>query len=256
MSRIPLMLSIGKKIVNYILTLFSALIILISTAVSAEIKNEVVRQEGNRILFIYDLEGTEAEGEVSVKLTIQGKKYETKDLHFKGDIGKVKTGKGKKIFWNVLQDFPKGLSEQFTWELTAGQWQVNELTVLDTKTNLMWTRDGNLAGKEMNWDDAQAYVHSLNNERYAGYNNWRLPNKYELAAMAQYGKDAGYGSSEKKISDYFNERGFIKVQPHYYWSSTVSPLAWFVSMWGGYVFYDVKTGSNYVFPVRDVTDSR
>jgi len=230
-------------------------ILAILPAYAAEVKNAVVRQEGNRVVFVYDLDGNEQEADVSLTVTIKDKKYEAKDLHFEGDIGKVKTGRSNKIYWNVLQDFPKGLSDSFTWELTAGQWQVGELTMLDTKTKLMWTRNGNLAGKPMNWDNAHAYIQKLNNERYAGYSNWRLPDKEELETLTQRGKDAGYGSFEKKISDFLNGLGFINVETTYYWSSTTyasySGDAWGVGMFFGRVDHLYKGNSFFVMPIRD-----
>jgi formylglycine-generating enzyme len=51
---------------------------------------------------------------------VSGKEYKAADLHLEGDVGKVKTGKGKKILWNVLQDFPRGLSSNIDWAVTAG----------------------------------------------------------------------------------------------------------------------------------------
>jgi len=53
-------------------------------------------------------------------LTISGKAYTSDNLHLEGDFGKVKAGKGKKIYWNVLQDFPKGLNSAFDVEINAG----------------------------------------------------------------------------------------------------------------------------------------
>jgi len=87
---------------------------------AAEVKNTVSRQVGNRIQFTYDLIGDEADAEVDVTLTIQGKSYKASDLHLEGDFGKVRTGKEKKIHWNVLQDFPRGLDANVAWRLEAG----------------------------------------------------------------------------------------------------------------------------------------
>lgn len=80
-----------------------------ANAFSADVKNERVRQEGNRVVFEYDLEG-DKETEIGITLTIEGKKYTAKELHLEGDYGKVTTGKNKHVYWNVLQDFPGGLN--------------------------------------------------------------------------------------------------------------------------------------------------
>jgi len=88
---------------------------------AAEVKNTVVRQVGNRGQFTYDLLGDEPEAEVDVTLTIQGKEYKAADLHLEGDCGKVKTGRGRVIWWNILQDFPRGLDAAVKWRGEAGR---------------------------------------------------------------------------------------------------------------------------------------
>jgi len=86
---------------------------------AAEVENIRPQQIGNRILFEYDLTGDE-EAEVTLTITVKGTVYTQDRLHLEGDYGKVKPGRNKKIYWNVLQDFPKGLSTTFDWELEAG----------------------------------------------------------------------------------------------------------------------------------------
>ena len=98
------------------------LVILFSAVVSvdaAELKNEKVRQEGNRLVITYDLDGKEKEAEVNLTITVEGKTYKSSELHIEGDIGKLKTGKGKRVTWNILQDFPRGLRGAADWELTT-----------------------------------------------------------------------------------------------------------------------------------------
>ena len=47
---------------------------------------------------------------------------------------------------------------------------------------------------------------------------------------------------------------FVGVQSNYYWSSTSfagnPSSAWYVSLWGGSVNINDKTGTYYVWPVR------
>ena len=87
---------------------------------AAEVRDTVSRQAGNRAQFTYDLTGEEADAEVTVSITVQGKTYKASDLHLEGDFGKVQTGRGKTIYWNVLQDFPRGLNSTIDWEIVAG----------------------------------------------------------------------------------------------------------------------------------------
>jgi sulfatase modifying factor 1 len=84
------------------------------------VKNVQSAQVGNRVQFTYDLAGEEREAEVTVNLTVPGGDRKTADLHLEGDVGKVKPGRGKVIWWNVLQDFPRGLNSEIAWEITAG----------------------------------------------------------------------------------------------------------------------------------------
>ena len=112
-----------QKYLMMILAVLSLLVV--SVAYSAmffelnnAVKNERVRQDGNRIVFEYDLEG-DNEADVSVTLTIDGKKYQVKDLHLEGDYGKVMPGKNKMVYWNVLLDFPRGLHGEFDADIVA-----------------------------------------------------------------------------------------------------------------------------------------
>ena len=95
----------------------------------------------------------------------------------------------------------------------------------------------------MNWYEAMKWVKNL---RVAGYSDWRLPTKDELAAFA---KQAG-----GRPAKYFNSNGFTNVQARNYWSASTyaggTTGAWFVYMDGGYVYYDGKDNGFYVWPVR------
>jgi hypothetical protein len=113
-------------------------------------------------------------------------------------------------------------------------------TVTDNLTGLMWTKDANMAGA-MSWSDAISYCNNLN---YAGYSDWRLPNRKELRSLLDYGP-YNVGPPE--------DAPFTNVQSAYYWSSTTyaynTDYAWSVAMWG-YVIWFYKSSSYYVWPVR------
>ncbi len=104
----------------YLLLSVSLILLAAIPLYAAYVSNENVRQVGNRILFEFDIDGgTNEEAHVSLTLTINGKQYTAGQLHLEGDFGKTKTGKGRKIYWNVLQDFPGGLSSNMHWDLTV-----------------------------------------------------------------------------------------------------------------------------------------
>lgn len=103
------------------LAIIFALIILSAVNLpAAEVKNVTSAQVGNRVQFTYDLTGEEREAEVTVNLTVPGGDRKAAELHLEGDVGKVRPGRGKVIWWNVLQDFPRGLNSEIAWEITAG----------------------------------------------------------------------------------------------------------------------------------------
>lgn len=102
------------------LAILSLLLLSVAYSWAAEVKNIVAGQVKNRAAFTYDLIGEEADAEVTVTITVGGKTYQASDLHLEGDFGKVATGHGKTIYWNVLQDFPKGFSGTIAWEIVAG----------------------------------------------------------------------------------------------------------------------------------------
>ena len=54
--------------------------------------------------------------------------------------------------------------------------------IFDSKTNLLWQKTS-VSGKT--WKEALAYCEGL---EYAGYTDWRLPNKNELATLVDYSK--------------------------------------------------------------------
>lgn len=108
-----------KKVCIFLIALI-LLFVGAAAVLAAEVRNVVAVQAGNRVQFTYDLVGDEREAEVTVKMTIPGQEHKAAKLHLEGDVGKVKPGRGRVIWWNVLQDFPRGLNAEIAWEITAG----------------------------------------------------------------------------------------------------------------------------------------
>jgi hypothetical protein len=127
----------------------------------------------------------------------------------------------------------------------------SDLTVKDKKAGLMWTREANIAGKQMTWDNAFKFIEKLNKEKYAGYTDWRLPSKDEFITLIDYAKGKGY---KKDFDQVLNKVGFRNVQARYYWSSSTSADdtadAWGVGMWYGFALGYNKTFTDCVWPVR------
>ncbi len=58
-------------------------------------------------------------------------------------------------------------------------------TVSDLDMKLIWVKDDSYQRlkKWINWDMAQDYIKELNDKKFGGANNWRLPSRKELASL-------------------------------------------------------------------------
>lgn len=101
--------------------LFILLFLTAFAAQAAEVKNVVSRQVGNRVQITYDLIGDENEAEVDVTVKVGDRDYKASELHLEGDMGKVRPGSRKTVWWNVLQDFPRGLDQNVSFDIAAGR---------------------------------------------------------------------------------------------------------------------------------------
>lgn len=93
----------------------------------------------------------------------------------------------------------------------------NNNTVSDNRTGLTWQAiDDNTV---RNWQEAERYCQEL---KFAGYDDWRLPNYYELNSLRQATET--YPTIDQKL--------FPKTKSAKYWTSTELPyykeMAYFV----------------------------
>ena len=120
----------------------------------------------------------------------------------------------------------------FTIRTIAGQ-----DVVTDSTTGLMWRYS---YWSDVNWTAA---LESCETTNYAGYSDWRLPNKNELASLLNFDK------SGKPYSD------FPDMPSSRFWASTsVFDAAWDVRFDSGTIYYDSKTSSYNVRCVRNASD--
>jgi hypothetical protein len=94
-------------------------------------------------------------------------------------------------------------------------------TITDRATGLVWAKAD--SGKGMNWADALAWVAARNTARFAGHDDWRLPNAKELQSIVDYtrGPDAkDAGKRGPAIDPLFEMSKLADGEYPFFWSST------------------------------------
>jgi hypothetical protein len=114
--------------------------------------------------------------------------------------------------------------------------------IVDNLTGLIWTKNGNLGGGLITWQEALDYANSRNEVGLCGRRDWRLPNLYEIKSLMNRG--------ETSTAAWLNSQGFNNVQSSsYYWtSSNYMANAWKLYL-GGTSIFDVKSNDGRVWPV-------
>jgi hypothetical protein len=114
-----------------------------------------------------------------------------------------------------------------------GKFIVQDGVATDTETGLMWLRfahgqrweNGTVVGdaKKLIWDDAMKIPDTFNRQGYAGYNNWRVPNIYELKSLIDKVKGT-YGN--------YIDADVFPQNEMWFWSSLYD--SWVVNFYVGY----------------------
>lgn len=130
-----------------------------------------------------------------------------------------------------------------------------DFVVKDTATKLIWQYE---CAANKTWEEALEYCENL---KYAGYDDWRLPNKNELLSL-EY---SGYIYGEVTTFPNMPEQNFwssTTAVPYYdpSDSSTKRMMAFSVDFRARYLDHDRKTDKNYVrcvrYPTTPVPDSK
>lgn len=112
----------------------------------------------------------------------------------------------------------KGIKHQYKTVTRRG---VN--LVIDHATGLTWQQSG--SDKYMNFADAQKYIAQLNREKFAGYNDWRLPTLEEAMSLME---------PKENSADLYIDPVFYKSQ-RWIWTADerASVVAWIVDFSNG-----------------------
>lgn len=140
----------------------------------------------------------------------------------------------------------------------------DEWVVIDTSTNLMWTRNVEISGFNNTWDQAISWAADLN---YAGYSDWRLPSVLNSDGS---GPCTGYNCSDSEMGHLFyvslgnsfggpptNAGPFeYLLSAHPFWLAEAHPsipsYAWYFDTDGGYQWARDKGTNSYAWAVRAV----
>ena len=103
--------------------------------------------------------------------------------------------------------------------------------VRDDDTWLTWevkTDNGSIHDKDnkYTWADAQEFIAALNDDKFGGFSDWRLPDRKDLQSLAD----------DTASNPAIDIAYFPNTMPSYYWSSTTgahgTDLAWCIGFHG------------------------
>ena len=118
-------------------------------------------------------------------------------------------------------------------------------TVLDIEQKLVWTRQDSYQKLKqwINWNKAQDYIRNLNEKKFGGYSNWRLPTRKELASL--------YDESQSIPWNYYWTKNEIHMDPVFgdsnccYWTNEEykGEMAWGFNFIRGKAYLSMKGGN-------------
>ncbi|HIJ84657.1 MAG TPA: DUF1566 domain-containing protein [Magnetococcales bacterium] len=123
-------------------------------------------------------------------------------------------------------------------------------TITDNLTGLIWLKNANCFINTQTWINALASANALASGACgltdgSVVGNWRLPNRFELESLIDYGHSSPALPTGHPFSG---------VQTGSYWSGSTyasdTSVAWFVAPYGGFLGSGAKTVSYTVWPVR------
>lgn len=148
-------------------------------------------------------------------------------------------------FYDKYKNFEgKGISHEYSVKLIE-----NDPVVIDNATGLMWGQKG--LGKRVAYDYSLEWVSELNNKRFAGFTDWRMPTLEEAMSLLIRKREDGEICVDPMFEELYKKTNFVEIGElyidsifdkgvHWIWTSDLSPdnkHAWAVDLTLGYCFY-------------------
>lgn len=130
-------------------------------------------------------------------------------------------------------------------------------TIIDTEYNLMWKQTDAFQDESQfhDWFQAEQYIRKLNDEKFAGYNDWRMPTHQEAESLF----DEDVSIRDRDRFDIFIDPVFSPGGGHSSWTSTLKPHNGAVIFYYRYGHANVNNRDDpckdSLRAVRDITDN-
>ncbi|MDY0376779.1 MAG: DUF1566 domain-containing protein [Desulfobacterium sp.] len=152
---------------------------------------------------------------------------------------------GSYMVWPVHDSTPQNDKPGKNKVSPQNRFVLSEDMVVDQVTGLSWLQDADFLEKEVTWSEALIGIKLINQEKRAGYKDWRLPNIRELESLIDI------NTHSPAIA---GKHLFKSLRP-FYWSSTTScyepSYAWTLYTQDGNIGVGYKPHPEFhVWPVR------
>lgn len=134
---------------------------------------------------------------------------------------------------------------------------VLDSVMVDQNTSLVWAKNADMAKQQLPWrseNNAYEFIRKLNDSRFAGYADWRLPTRDEFSVLIDYARSAGYDRNDMKSWPYrrLQELGFADVRDYGYWTASRNSATemWTADLQSGDITPAPENLPYYVWPVR------